>query len=147
MDAKILAQAVEDVFLTMLNLEVSLSEKTADFSPGRLMSVVYLSGPWNGAVIFECDRLRACQFAGHFLSIDTPQAVTEEVRDVLRELANMIGGNMKSVVGTGLRLSLPSVLEETESASCMGEGVVQDRLAFDTQAGPFWVTLLLEKTG
>jgi CheY-specific phosphatase CheX len=145
MDAQILAQTVEQVFLTMMNLEVLPSEKGWTSSHGQLTSAVHLSGAWNGALLFECGRQQACQFAARFLSVDTPEAVTPEVRDVLGELANMIGGNMKSAVATGLNLSMPSVSEGAEGRMQICEGDVQDRLAFDSSFGPFWVTLLVER--
>ena len=33
-----------------------------------------------------------------------PDTVDDDMRDVLGELANMIGGNMKCVLGAGIRL-------------------------------------------
>jgi CheY-specific phosphatase CheX len=145
LDAKILAQTVEQVFLNMMNLEVSPSEQPGTSSHGQLSSAVHLSGVWNGALVFECGRQQACQFAGRFLATDPPEKVTAEVRDVLGELANMIGGNMKSAVATGLNLSMPSVSDGADGALKICEGDVQDRLAFDSPDGPFWVTLLVEK--
>ena len=43
--------------------------------------------------MFECTRDQACQLAGRFLAMDPPEAVDDDVRDMLGELANMIGGN------------------------------------------------------
>ena len=56
----------------------------------------------------QCNRWEACRFTGRFLSIDPPDTVNEYVRDVLGELANIIGGNIKSTVASGLTLSTPS---------------------------------------
>ena len=125
------AQTVEAVFLAMMNLEVSPSETPWAPSQGQLTSAVHLSGVWNGALLFECDRQQACQFAGRFLSMDPPEAVTDDVRDVLGELANMIGGNMKSAVATGLSLSMPSVTDGSDYGLQVCGSQVQDRLAFD----------------
>jgi len=57
-----------------------------------------MAGDWNGAILLECDRRQACQFAGRFLSLDPSDTVDDVVRDVLGELVNMIGGNMKCVL-------------------------------------------------
>ena len=54
--AEMLAQTVEAVFLTMMDLEVSPSEKPWAPSHDQLTSAVHLSGDWNGALLFECDR-------------------------------------------------------------------------------------------
>jgi chemotaxis protein CheX len=67
----------------------------------RLTSAVHLAGDWNGAVLLECDRRQACRFAGRFLSMDPSDTVDDVVRDVLGELANMIGGNLKCMCWAG----------------------------------------------
>ena len=69
------------------------------------------------ALVFECNRWQACRFAGRFLSTDPPDAVNDEVRDLLGELANMIGGNLKCAVVAGLSLSMPSVTDEATTGS------------------------------
>jgi len=64
--------------------------------------------------VIECSRLQACQFAGHILSMDPPESVDDDVRDVLGELANMIGGNLKSNFSSQVRLSMPSVMDGSD---------------------------------
>src|SRR5580658_10506900 len=93
---KELAQIVESVFAAMMGLEISQCG-TPWFAGGdRLTSAVHLAGDWNGALLLECDRSQACRFAGRFLSMGTStvgpsETVDDVVRDVLGELANMIG--------------------------------------------------------
>ena len=146
-NAEMVAQTVEAVFLNMMNLEVSPSDAPWAPSHDQLTSAVHLSGVWNGALLFECDRRQACQFAGRFLSMDPPEAVTDDVRDVLGELANMIGGNIKSAVAAGLSLSMPSVTDGSDYGLRVCGCEVQDRVAFECADGPFWVTLLAAAPG
>jgi chemotaxis protein CheX len=146
-NAEMLTQTVEAVFLNMMSLEVSPSGTPWAPSHDQLTSAVHLSGVWNGALLFECDRRQACQFAGRFLSMETPEAVTDDVRDVLGELANMLGGNMKSALATGLSLSMPSVTDGSDYGLRVCGSEVQDRLAFQCADGPFWVTLLAMAPG
>ncbi len=146
-NAEMVAQTVEAVFLAMMDLEVSPGGATWAPANDQLTSAVHLSGAWNGALLIECDRQQACQFAGRFLSMAPPEAVTDEVRDVLGELANMIGGNIKSAVAPGLSLSMPSVTDGSDYGLRVCGSEVRDRLAFDCDDGPFWVTLLAEAPG
>ena len=141
-NAEMVAQIVELVFITMMNLEVFPSETPWVPSHDQLTSAVHLSGDWNGALLFQCDPWQACQLAGLFLSMDPPDAVNEDVRDVLGELANMIGGNLKSAVAMGLNLSMPWVSSGNDYHQLVGDCEVQDRLAFQCVLGAFWVTLL-----
>lgn len=95
----------------------------------------------------ECNRWQARQFAGKFLSVDPPDTVTDDVRDVLGELANMIGGNMKCALAAGLSLSMPSVTDGSDYGVRICGSAMQDRLAFQCVEGPFWVTLLAMADG
>jgi len=135
-----LVQIVESVFETMLNLETRECE-TPWFPGGdRLTSSVQLAGDWNGAVMLECNRVQACRFAGRFLSKDAPEAVDDVVRDVLGELANMIGGNLKSVLSREIQLTMPSVVDGSDYSLRICGAEMHHRLAFECADGLFWVT-------
>ena len=62
--------------------------------------------------------------------------------DALGEFANMIGGNLKSVLPRGVSLSMPSVVEGSHYSLHVHRAKTNKRLAFDGPDGPFWVTLL-----
>jgi chemotaxis protein CheX len=145
-----LAQIVESVFETMLSLEVHEAETPWFPGPDRLTSAVQLTGEWTGAVLLECDREQSRRFAARFLSIDLrgdlpgdpPVAVDDVVRDVLGELANMIGGNLKCILVPGIRLSMPSVVDGSDYAKRLGGAEVRERLAFQYDESTFWITVL-----
>jgi chemotaxis protein CheX len=137
-----LAQIVESVFATMLSLEVRERGTPRFGGEDRVTAAVHLAGDWNGAVLLESDRQQACRFAGRFLSMDPPEAMDDVVRDVLGELANMIGGNLKCVLTKGIRLSMPSVVDGSDYGVRVCGAGVRERLAFECVEGPFWVTIL-----
>jgi chemotaxis protein CheX len=141
-----LAQIAESVFATMLSLEVAGGGTPWFPSGDRLTSAVHLAGDWNGAVLLECDRGQACRFAGRFLSQDPPETVDDVVRDVLGELANMIGGNLKCVLTRGIRLSMPSVVDGSDYSLRVCGAEVRERLALQCAEGPFWVTVLATRS-
>jgi chemotaxis protein CheX len=74
--------------------------------------------------------------------MDPPDTVDDDVRDVLGELANMIGGNMKSGMATGVRLSMPTVLDGSDYDLRVVGSQVKERLSFQCADGYFWVTVL-----
>jgi len=141
-----LAQIVKSVFETMMSLEVAECEMPWFPSGDRLTSALHLAGDWNGAVLLECDRHQACRFAGRFLSMDPPGAVDDVVRDVLGELANMIGGNLKCVLTPGIRLSMPSIVDGSDYSLRVCGAEVGERLAFECAEGPFWITVLTRRS-
>jgi chemotaxis protein CheX len=141
-----LAQIVESVFATMLNLEASECGTPWVPNSDRLTAAVHLAGDWNGAVLLECDRPQACWFAGCFLSTAPPDTVDDDVRDVLGELANMIGGNLKCVLTRGIRLSMPSVVDGSDYSMRVCGAKISERLAFQSALGLFWITVLSTRT-
>jgi len=142
---EVLTQIVKSVFVTMMGLDVSPSETTWKPIGDRLTSFVQLTGDWNGAVVMECSRKQACQFAGRILSMDPPESVDDDVRDVLGELANMIGGNLKSNFTPLVRLSMPSVMDGSDYDLRICGSEVRERSAFECSEGIFWVTVLATK--
>jgi len=140
-----LAQIVKSVFITMMGLEVSDCEAPPSSHGERLTSFVHLTGGWNGAVLFECNRHQACLFAGRILSMDPPESVDDDVRDVIGELANMIGGNLKSGMAPGVRLSMPTVMEGNDYDVRVCGSQLLERLAFQCEDGDFFVTVLSTK--
>jgi len=140
-----LAQIVESVFSTMMNLEVSECSKRWRPHGDRLTAGVHLTGDWNGALALECSRKQACTFAARFLSMDMPETVDDVVRDVLGELANMIGGNLKCVLAGGLKLSMPSVVDGTDHSLRVCRAGVRERLIFRCLDEVFSVVVLREE--
>ncbi len=140
-----LAQIVEYVFRTMVCLEVSESGKS--WSPGsdQLTATIHLAGDWNGVLALGCDCKLACAFAARFLSTEKPEIVDDVVRDVLGELANMIGGNLKCVLAGGLRLSMPSVVDGADHNLRVCRAGTRERLVFECAEGVFSVAVLREE--
>jgi CheY-specific phosphatase CheX len=134
-----LEQVVESVFSTMMGIDVVSSRSTGvgEIPRGAMAAAVAFGGTWSGAVFLECLPAAACRFAGSFLGRQPPSAVDEEVRDVWGELANMIAGNLKCALRPGIRISPPKVVAAAESHR---DATYQS--AFETAAGPFWLTVV-----
>jgi CheY-specific phosphatase CheX len=136
---------VKSVFETMTSLEVMESGTSWYAGAARLTAAVHLTGDWNGAVLLDCNPRQACQFAGRILSMDPPDIVDDDVRDVLGELANMVGGNMKCCMPTGVQLSMPTVMEGRDYDMRICGSQILERVAFQCAEGHFWVTVLVTK--
>lgn len=141
-----LAQIVGSVFGAMMSLETGECEAPWFPSGDRMTSSVHLTGHWNGVVVLDCDRRQACRFAGRFLSMEPPGTVDDVVRDVLGELANIIGGNLKCVLRQGIRLSMPSVVDGSDHSVRVCGAELRERLAFRCAEGVFWITVLTTRS-
>ncbi len=137
------AEIVESVFAAMMGLELASAAAPWFPGPDRLTAAVQLlAEEWTGAVLLECDSRQARCFAGRFLSTDPPGGVNDCVRDVLGELANMIGGNLKSAMSPGIRLSLPSVVDGSDYRLRLCGAQTRESLAFHCPEGVFWIAIL-----
>lgn len=143
-----LTRITRDIFDTMLGIEIQPANDVWKAAKDQLTGAVYLAGAWKGAVLLECNYHQAYLFTNLLMSIPTPSTMNDDVRDTLGELTNMLGGNLKAVLPPGVVLSMPSVVEGSDYSLriCGGKASVE-RLAYQSSAGVFWVTLieLLEK--
>ena len=136
-----MAPIVSAVFETMLDMEASRTETAWSPGPDRVIASISLSGEWNGVIDLECDHRQACRFAARFLRDDDPPCVM--ARDVLGELINMIGGNLKCALTSGIALSSPSIAEDTARGASGGP---EHHVAFRCSEGTFWVGLLAARS-
>jgi len=118
--AKSIRAATDDVFTTMLGLEVRAGEAYVERNkPGvadGVISLVGLAGAWIGTGSVHCSAGFACKMAAHMLGTEPQQGsgrVDEEVLDAVAEISNMIIGNVKNAVEERLGpmgLSIPTVI-------------------------------------
>jgi chemotaxis protein CheX len=73
---------------------------------------VSLTGAWRGHVIVRCSATASRNAAAALLGVELDDVTIEDVTDALGELANIIGGNVKSLLPEPSALSLPHVLVE-----------------------------------
>jgi chemotaxis protein CheX len=108
--------ATQEVFQTMLAMEAepleSLLEQGAAESFDGIVSLVGIAGAWTGTGSIYCGSELAMRVASTmFMTEET--SVNQEVLDAMAELANMIVGNVKSMLETELGplgLSIPTVI-------------------------------------
>ncbi|MCP4746370.1 MAG: flagellar motor switch protein FliN [Desulfobacteraceae bacterium] len=110
-----LINAVIDVFYTMLSMEIeNIGQVPDDFKEEkRTVGVVSFAGDVHGVFIIQVNDSFARTMTAAMLSMQEDEIESEEdVFDVIREISNIIGGNLKSgFVDAGLScvLSTPSI--------------------------------------
>jgi chemotaxis protein CheX len=142
-----LACIVEDVFRTMLGLEVERREDGEPMEAGSVTAAVHFVGEWKGAVLLQSSPEMACALAACLTPASPPAQLDDNVRDAMGELANMVAGNLKSVLPPGVALSMPTVVEGSNYALRICGGNLAKSVHFSCAPGGFLVTLveMLEK--
>ncbi len=109
--------ATQEVFSTMLAMEVRVGEPYSEQAPNVSDGVVAflgLAGRWSGTGMLSCPPALAAKLAAQLLMSETAEdAITEEVLDAVAEIANMVIGNAKNVMEEELGpmgMSIPTVI-------------------------------------
>jgi chemotaxis protein CheX len=74
----------------------------------RVTGCVHLSGAYTGSLMLHCSAPAARDAAAAFFSMQPGDVTSAEIIDAIGELANMVGGNVKSMLPGPSVLSLPA---------------------------------------
>ena len=133
-----LGQIVTDIWTSMLGFPVEARGEPIDVNGTRHLSAsVQISGGWEGTVLVSCPETLAQRVAG--VMFDTETASDDEIRDALGEVANMTAGNVRALVESYCRLSLPMVAEGKELAISIPGSKVVAQANFDCGEDPLSV--------
>ena len=144
-------EATQEIFSSMVMLEVVVSSEPtpeSNLHSDSITGLVGLAGVHKGVLAIHMPDKVALAVTSSFLGMDVEE-INADVEDAIGELANMLGGNVKTILsenGRDINLSLPSTIAGHEYtfqlASQTAERTV---IAFEADAGSFQVELQLEK--
>ena len=72
---------------------------------------IALSGDWQGTIAVSCLEPAARQFAGAMFAMAADETSDAEIQDALGELANLVGGQTKQLLGDRPVIGLPVVIK------------------------------------
>jgi CheY-specific phosphatase CheX len=105
--------ATQEVFDTMLSMKLAETERSAFVASNRIVGSVSLAGTVSGTVNIHVSNTFAGHITASMLGMELDEIESdEEVHDVIGELSNMIGGDLKSRLcdaGFVCELSIPSI--------------------------------------
>jgi chemotaxis protein CheX len=106
------AEVVEAVFSDMLGFALVPTHSEHVHMPGeaRFIGTVHIEGSWQGSVIVECPERFGRLVAATMFGSEPDEVQDDELVDVIGELANMTGGNVKALLSGDTTLSLPTVV-------------------------------------
>lgn len=112
-DPEALRRVAEEVWASMLGMSLT-GEPEPPPAPGSptVTGTIEIGGAWEGKVDVRCSEALARRAAAAMFGM-APEDVTEaEIADALGEIANMAGGNLKALLPSGSKLSLPHVTSD-----------------------------------
>ena len=145
-----LIEATIEIFTGMVMMDISPTDEPAEKTRTLKKSItgmVGLAGTHKGVLAVHFPNEVALAVTSNFLGMDVGE-VNEDVQDAIGEIANMLGGNLKTILsdrGRDIQLSLPSTIfgdEYTFSSQAESDRIV---LSFQSPNGMFYVEAELER--
>jgi CheY-specific phosphatase CheX len=137
-----------DIWAAMLGLELKPNHAIDHHHEDErvVTGTVQITGDWAGAVTVQVSDVLARRAAAIMFAMEDDEINDEEVADTVGELANMVGGNVKSTVVGTAALSLPSVTSGRDYRLSIPGSATRERLAMDCD-GDLVVVTLLQRDG
>ena len=145
-----LIDATMEIFTGMVMMDISTAgEPTRELGPlkNTITGMVGMAGVHRGMLAVHFPYKVALAITSSFLGMDVEE-INEDVQDAVGEIANMLGGNVKTLLsdrGNDIELSLPSTISGDEYTFFSQEQVDQVVLPFRSPAGIFHVEFELER--
>lgn len=141
--------STKEIFSSMVMMEVSVKEVEVQHGPlqDTITGMIGLAGTHKGILAVHIPYTVAMAITSSFLMMDVTE-IDEDVHDAIGEVANMLGGNVKTILsekGRDIDLSLPSTIAGSEYSFSSDKEVDSLIIEFDTGKGTFLVELDLEK--
>ena len=135
-------EIVKGVFEMSLDSEVEvISSYPEEHLPGsKVVAMVHILGGWNGVVILDASAKLLSLLAQDIMEGERSEGVSGS-QAMAGELVNMIGGNLKPLLGNICALSTPHVFASNSNLYQMVGSVCINRMFFECKGEPFAVRL------
>jgi CheY-specific phosphatase CheX len=137
-------QIVQMIFETMLDMVISRVEFDEDPESHRLLGTIQITGEVPFSVVLSISDGVARDGTAHMLQMPCELVSEEDERDVVAELVNMVGGNLKSMIQGSSHLSLPTVVEGRNLGLQVPGAELVDDVVFQCDSGSLRVRLFTQ---
>lgn len=134
----VVTELTQVIWSTMLGLEAAPAGESSE--EAAYVTSVDITGSWEGTVSIAFTRSLARRVTAAMLASDDASPTLAEVNDVIAELANMVGGNVKGLFPGPCQLSLPRV-EAATSRHFLAEVKDSSHSWFECEGQSFSVTV------
>ena len=146
---KIIESTLE-IFTDMVMMEISVVDKPRlKLGPLKesITGMIGLAGTHKGVLAVHFPKQVALNVTSSFLGMEVEE-INVDVQDAIGEIANMLGGNLKTILsgqGKDIQLSLPSTIYGDEYTFTSQVDTDQVILSFQAPLGVFYVEIELER--
>ena len=139
-------QIVQSIFTSMLGMEVSRNNDNPSDCQEVVLGTIQITGAKSASVVLGVSAEVARAAAASMLQLSSQDVTQDDERDVVAELTNMIGGNLKGLLPGPLYLSLPTVVAGRDLGLQVPGAELVDDVWLQCEAGALRVRLFLQLT-
>jgi len=132
-----IAEVAHDVWESMFGLQLTVVDDLTVDGPS-LTGIVHIDGGWRGAVTLHCSVALAAELTDRLFD----DSGDNDVRDLLGELTNQLGGNIKAMLPSASSLSLPAVAVGSDYQVTVTDTRVAARVTLACNGSPVVISLL-----
>ncbi len=138
-----LSQLTETTWQTVFGQDLIPAEEADTIAiHGDVAASVDIGGTWQGRLVITFPTELARQATASMFDVSPGEADIELIGDAIGEIANIIGGGVKALVGGECFLSLPAFAEGTSHIQQLRSGDILNHVGFLSAGQRFDVTLL-----
>ncbi|MDD2468776.1 MAG: chemotaxis protein CheX [Desulfobulbus sp.] len=143
-----LIESTIEIFTGMVMMDIAVAGEPMQKLGSLKQSItgmVGLAGTHKGVLAVHFPKQIALDVTSSFLGMDVDE-INEDVQDAIGEIANMLGGNLKTILsdrGRDIQLSLPSTISGDEYNFSSQADAEQIILPFQAPTGLFYVEVEL----
>lgn len=136
-DSSAIRDITANIWESMLSLPIE-DGPGADVSD-YITGCVQITGDWQAAVTVELSAELARRAAAALFAMEPEEVGEGEINDAVGELANMVGGNIKSLVPGTSQLSLPAVVGGRHYTLSVSRGELAGQIELSSEGQPIEV--------
>lgn len=134
----------EEVWSSILGLPLKSMDSPImdDEGIASITGCIQITGAWSGAVTIECSGRLARKATCLMFEMEQDEPGSEEIRDAIGELINMIAGGIKQIVPSPSQISLPVVVEGREYRLIVPGSHPVTQVAFNCEEMPLQIRVV-----
>jgi CheY-specific phosphatase CheX len=144
-----IVRLTETIWLSTLNLlptAMATSSTDVGDAPALMMDgIVHIIGAQSATIAVQVPHALASKVAKQMFALDGSEPTSEDLHDALAEIANITGGNIKSLMDGECSLTLPVIVEGSSYRVRVPGGQVINRVEFQCDGMPFVVSIIGRK--
>lgn len=141
-------QITESVWTSTLGMPI---EPRAAMKPSEIehamAACIQITGGWQAVVVLYCPARLVRRAAAAMFGMSDEAATPDDLQDVMCELVNIIGGNVKGMLEGPCHISLPAFIEGLNYRLVFPRHMLLGNATFQCQDQPLIVMFLGEDKG